>query len=75
MSDQEQIEAFLKAKGATKVAIGENTLGHMTSRDWASAARSTKRLNARLDPIDERHVVVDHLGRQHIQNGLGEWLN
>jgi hypothetical protein len=25
--------------------------------------------------IRERHVVVDSCGREHVRNGLGEWLS
>ncbi len=74
MTEAEQIAAFLAAKGATKIPTGANVLGDMTSRDWAKAVRSTVKLNAR-DPISERHVVVDHIGREHVRNGLGEWIS
>ena len=81
MTEAEQIAAFIARKGVTRVATGASALGDMTARDWAKAARSTTRINAatRIDDeqqrlIDERYVVVDHLGRERVRNGLGEWI-
>lgn len=71
MTDSEQIAAFLATKGATKVAEGEGTKNHWRGRDWARAARGEPTTD---DLIRQRRVVVDHVGRERVQNGLGEWI-
>jgi hypothetical protein len=65
MTDQEQIAAFLAKKGATRIPAGERTMDY---RQMRAAVRGEQAL------IDERHVVVDHCGREHVRNGLGEWI-
>ena len=79
MTESEQIAAFIAARGVTRVETGANKLGDMTARDWSKAARSTRRINADMRSenaaIAERHIIIDHLGREHVRNGLGEWLS
>jgi hypothetical protein len=79
LTDQEQIAAFIARKGVTLVQAGVGACNHMTAHDWRKAARSTTRVSPAADTeqrlIDQRHVVVDHLGREHVRNGLGEWLS
>ena len=45
--------------------------GHRATsdRDLYLAARAEQR------EIDRRIIVVDHCGREHVRNGLGEWLS
>jgi len=77
MTDAEQIALFLAERGATRIPAGVGKLGHFRARDWRRAARSTERIDADREQqrlIDERHTVLDHLGRPRVRNGLGEWI-
>lgn len=79
-TDVDAIAAFIAKRGVTKLAQGESTLGHMTGRDWAKAARDTVTVQARRQArdeqamIDARYYVTDSAGVEHCRNGLGEWL-
>lgn len=82
MTDEEKIRAYLATKGARKVPEGT---GHMTKRDWYEAERAGERYRSKAAAESpeqeqdrlwkERHYVTDHLGREHVRNGLGEWLS
>lgn len=65
MTDQEQIAAFIASRGVTRVAAGEATYDRRTMY---------KAVRGDNDLIRERHVVVDHCGRERVRNGLGEWI-
>lgn len=68
MSDKAQIAAFLASRGVTRVEPGVSTLNY-TRRDWRAAVRGEK---TEADLISERRVAMDHAGREHVTNGLGE---
>jgi hypothetical protein len=69
MSDAEQIAAFIASKGVTRVGEGETN--GMRNRDWRKAVRGGP---TEGDLINQRRVVIDHTGREFVQNGLGEWI-
>jgi len=77
MTEAEKIALFLAERGATRIPAGVGKLNHFRARDWRRAARSTERIDADREQqrlIDERHTVLDHLGRPRVRNGLGEWI-
>lgn len=62
----ETVEEFLARGGSmTRVADEART---MTEREIWLARHGEQR------KIDERHEVLDHLGRVRVRNGLGEWI-
>jgi hypothetical protein len=76
MTDAEQIAAFIAARGVTKCATGDSAL-NLSAKEWRAAARSPERVRPLSEEdklIQERHTVVDHLGRVRVCNGLGEWV-
>jgi hypothetical protein len=68
MTEQEQIQAFMIARGVKKYAPGVST--GLTQRDWRSKVRGEK-TDAEL--IAERRIVyTDETGKELCVNGLGE---
>jgi hypothetical protein len=68
MTEAEQIAAFIARRGVTRVPEGTATL---TERQLYRAVRGEPTTD---DLIRQRQVVIDHAGREHVRNGLGEWI-
>ena len=77
MNEKDQIAAFIASRGITRIAAGEASMGHVTSREWQLAARDTMTIQSRTEQarIDERHVTIDGTGREYVTNGLGERIS
>ena len=68
MTEQDQIAAFIRKRGVTRVSEGERTLS------YAQIYKAIRGEGTDNDRIAERHVVVDHIGRKRVRNGVGEWI-
>ena len=70
-SDQDQalIAAFLARKGVTKIAEGVRAMSAREVWERTQGDRFEQRR------IDERHVIIGADGREHVRNGLGEWIS
>lgn len=53
----------------TVLPTGARTL---TEREIYDAQRDPPARS--IDPVDQRHIVIDHCDRMHVRNGYGEWL-
>lgn len=58
----------------TKVPEGAVTLDP-SDKAWAQRVRDPNAGKGDAELIAERHTVVDHMGRERVRNGLGEWVS
>lgn len=70
-SDDTAVAEFLAKRGATRVPEGKGAL-NLSARDWRRKVRGEPTED---ELIRARRVVIDHAGREHVQNGLGEWIS
>ena len=61
-------EAAAKSAPIQKIAEGVGL--NLTDREWKAQCDD----RSLYSPITERYVVTDHLGRERVRNGLGEWV-
>lgn len=76
--DTSALVAAALARGVqvTHLPAGERAIDEYTFRRYrGDDLDRVLRAKADHDPINERHVVVDHRGVEHVRNGLGEWLS
>ena len=69
------IEAFLAKKGATRIPEGRASL-NLSGKEWSAKIRgeeSPRKLRQEQESQRIR-VVIDHAGREFLQNEAGEWL-
>ena len=71
MNDQEKIAAFIASRGIKKIPAGHGTMNHFTRADWRNVVRGEP---TEQDLINQRRVIIGADGREHVQNGLGEWI-
>jgi len=70
-------EAAVCAAPITKVETGATAL-KLSDREWNRLNQNYiggKAVNETIEErITQRDVVVDHMGRERVRNGLGEWV-